>query len=195
MAVEILEAMDESVVARKSVEIIMQYLRDFRASNSGVQPATPSQGDGDGNGNVDPTLVGGPEPGSGLQTAFDIPVCFFFLRIMELCICFANCCRNGRMGLDSRIIRSMGLHGFLMIWGVFLCWIIDFTCIIYLDLIPSPVYSISIVNAMYMNLAFIYKREAVDPNKSEFLATASSASLTASYPYSHGWTSGHVLVT
>lgn len=31
MGVEILEAMDESVVARKSVEIIRQYLRDFRA--------------------------------------------------------------------------------------------------------------------------------------------------------------------
>ncbi|KAJ6115653.1 hypothetical protein N7523_006070 [Penicillium sp. IBT 18751x] len=36
MGVEILEAMDESVVARKSVEIIRQYLRDFRAS--GAQP-------------------------------------------------------------------------------------------------------------------------------------------------------------
>lgn len=130
MAVEILEAMDESVVARKSVEIIMQYLRDFRASNSGVQPATPSQGDGNGNGSVDPTLVGGAEPGSGLQTAFDIPVCFFFFlpREVRLWYCFANWYRNGRMGLDSRIIHLMGLHGFLMIWGVFLCWIIDFTC-------------------------------------------------------------------
>lgn len=36
MGVEILEAMEESVVARKSVEIIRQYLRDFRAS--GTQP-------------------------------------------------------------------------------------------------------------------------------------------------------------
>ncbi|KAJ5566162.1 hypothetical protein N7535_007800 [Penicillium sp. DV-2018c] len=32
IGVEILEAMDESVVARKSVEIIKQYLKDFRAS-------------------------------------------------------------------------------------------------------------------------------------------------------------------
>lgn len=38
MGVEILEAMDESVVARKSVEIVRQYLRDFRASG-GHQPA------------------------------------------------------------------------------------------------------------------------------------------------------------
>ncbi|KAJ5539666.1 hypothetical protein N7513_007998 [Penicillium frequentans] len=34
MGVEILEAMEESVVARKSVEIIRQYLREFRASGA-----------------------------------------------------------------------------------------------------------------------------------------------------------------
>ncbi|CAG8246300.1 unnamed protein product [Penicillium salamii] len=34
MGVEILEAMEESVVARKSVEIIRQYLRDFRATGA-----------------------------------------------------------------------------------------------------------------------------------------------------------------
>ncbi|KAM0119547.1 hypothetical protein ACP6JC_003884 [Aspergillus fumigatus] len=32
MAVEILEAMDESVVAKKSVEIIKHYLKDLRSS-------------------------------------------------------------------------------------------------------------------------------------------------------------------
>lgn len=36
MAVEILEAMDESVVARKSVEIITHYLRRFRGSDQNV---------------------------------------------------------------------------------------------------------------------------------------------------------------
>lgn len=82
MAVEILEAMDESVVARKSVDIIMHYLREFRASNNNngtdtndstaqmtVMP-TPSDT------NVAPALVGaetvGPGPG---QPGFDIPVC------------------------------------------------------------------------------------------------------------------------
>ncbi|BCR87969.1 uncharacterized protein ACHE_40533S [Aspergillus chevalieri] len=51
MAVEILESMDESVVARKSVEIILQYLKDFRAPNNstdGTQIAiTPSQENAD----------------------------------------------------------------------------------------------------------------------------------------------------
>jgi len=32
VSVETLEAMDESAVARKSVEIIRQYLREFKAS-------------------------------------------------------------------------------------------------------------------------------------------------------------------
>lgn len=43
MGVEILEAMDESVVARKSVEIIKQYLRDFKAS--GNQQSTAGLGE------------------------------------------------------------------------------------------------------------------------------------------------------
>ncbi|KAI9037624.1 Zn(II)2Cys6 transcription factor [Aspergillus affinis] len=42
MAVEILEAMDESVVARKSVDIIKHYLREFRASD--VQSASAISG-------------------------------------------------------------------------------------------------------------------------------------------------------
>lgn len=40
MAMEILDAMDESVVARKSVDIIKHYLREFRASD--VQSASAS---------------------------------------------------------------------------------------------------------------------------------------------------------
>jgi hypothetical protein len=43
MGVEILEAMDESVVARKSVEIITQYLRDFRTSGA-QRPAAGADG-------------------------------------------------------------------------------------------------------------------------------------------------------
>lgn len=91
MAVEILEAMDESVVARKSVEIIMHYLREFRASSSNntsntndstaqttITPA-PSET------NIVPALMGaeavGPGPG---RPGFDIPVCpssSFFLQM------------------------------------------------------------------------------------------------------------------
>ncbi|KAJ5124501.1 uncharacterized protein N7515_008326 [Penicillium bovifimosum] len=47
LGVKILEAMDESVVARKSVEIIKQYLRDFRASEGshsrGEEEAPPDE--------------------------------------------------------------------------------------------------------------------------------------------------------
>lgn len=79
IAVEILEAMDESVVARKSVDIIMHYLREFRASNNNKDSnegatqtvITPTQSDG----NPSSTFVGaetvGPGPG---QPGFDIPV-------------------------------------------------------------------------------------------------------------------------
>ena len=79
MAVEILEAMDESVVARKSVDIIMHYLREFRASNNnnddndGATPTavTPAQSDGNSK-----SIFAGAEmvsPGPG-QPGFDIPV-------------------------------------------------------------------------------------------------------------------------
>ena len=73
MAVELLEAMDESIVARKSVDIIAHYLREFRASNN-TQPAatsTPTQSE-----NTDSTFVA--EPGTG-QPGFDIPVCAYAL--------------------------------------------------------------------------------------------------------------------
>lgn len=64
MGVEILESMDESVVARKSVEIIRQYLRDFRASGA-PQPAS-----GVGNGTEE--LPASAEAGAG-QPGFEIP--------------------------------------------------------------------------------------------------------------------------
>lgn len=130
MAVEILEAMDESVVARKSVEIIVQYLKDFRSPNNstnGTQVATPPSQE-----NADAAmLVGtgtGTEQGAGhAGIGIDIPVCFCFLFVYVLrCYCAdVDVFRNGRMGLGFLIIRLMGLHGCLMIWVGFLCWIID----------------------------------------------------------------------
>ncbi|KAJ5574058.1 uncharacterized protein N7459_008485 [Penicillium hispanicum] len=67
MGVEILEAMEESVVAQKSVEIIRQYLRDFRAS--GAQPSsTGVPGTNDGSEPIAPP--GDPGPG---QSGFEIP--------------------------------------------------------------------------------------------------------------------------
>lgn len=79
MAVEILEAMDESVVARKSVDIIMHYLREFRASNNnndhddGATPTavTPAQSDGNSKSTFLGAETGSPGPG---QPGFDIPV-------------------------------------------------------------------------------------------------------------------------
>lgn len=63
MGVEILEAMDESVVARKSVEIVRQYLRDFRASGT-QQQATETR-----DGTVE---MASSELGAG-SSGFDIP--------------------------------------------------------------------------------------------------------------------------
>jgi hypothetical protein len=64
MGVEILESMDESVVARKSVEIIRQYLRDFRAS--GAQQPVSGVSDGA------EELPDSTEAGAG-QSGFEIP--------------------------------------------------------------------------------------------------------------------------
>ncbi|KAJ5925646.1 hypothetical protein N7454_008285, partial [Penicillium verhagenii] len=64
MGVEILEAMEESVVARKSVEIIRQYLREFRAS--GTHHLVPGAGGEHGG------MASSGEPGPG-QPGFEIP--------------------------------------------------------------------------------------------------------------------------
>jgi hypothetical protein len=56
--------MDESVVARKSVDIIRQYLRDFRAS--GAQQ--PPQGCDDKNGE----MAAGADSGTG-QARYEMP--------------------------------------------------------------------------------------------------------------------------
>lgn len=79
IAVEILEAMDESVVARKSVDIIMHYLREFRASNNNKESnegatqtaITPTQSDGNPSSTFGGAETVGPGPG---QPGFDIPV-------------------------------------------------------------------------------------------------------------------------
>lgn len=110
MAVELLEAMDESIVARKSVDIISHYLREFRASNN-TQPvatSTPTHSE-----NTDSTFVAEPGPG---QPGFDIPVCDYVIIIslwFELPMLMAF--RNGRMVLGSLTTRLTGLRGFLMI--------------------------------------------------------------------------------
>lgn len=65
MGVEILEAMEESVVARKSVEIIRQYLREFRTSSN---QQTSSTGVHDGNDELDALSEPGPS-----QIGVEIP--------------------------------------------------------------------------------------------------------------------------
>lgn len=84
MAVEILEAMDESVVARKSVEIIKHYLREFRPID--VQTATTPSSSNDGTKiadfTADPEAAAAAASASGTsQTGFDIPVCSTFRLI------------------------------------------------------------------------------------------------------------------
>lgn len=64
MGVEILEAMEESVVARKSVEIIRQYLREFRAS--GAQQMAPGMGDGGED-------MGAPTEAGPAMASFEVP--------------------------------------------------------------------------------------------------------------------------
>jgi hypothetical protein len=73
MAVEILEAMDESVVARKSVEIIKRYLREFS-----IAEPQPTMGNFERN----IAALGAEAPS---QSAFDIPVCAFqFAQASEI---------------------------------------------------------------------------------------------------------------
>lgn len=100
MGVEILEAMEESVVARKSVEIIRQYLRDFRAT-------------------------GAPQPGEeelpAVETApgqgFEVPVCD-----LHSFACLTDTNRNGPTASASRIIRLKELPGFSTMSVAFPCW-------------------------------------------------------------------------
>jgi hypothetical protein len=100
MGVEILEAMDESVVARKSVDIIRQYLRDFRATgapHTGGEDETPS---------VETA------PGQG----FEVPVCNspHYPNLTDI-----N--RNGPTVSVSQIILSRELLDYLTMWVDFRC--------------------------------------------------------------------------
>ena len=73
-ALEILEAMDESIVARKSVDLIKRYLREFSLSDAQSSMANTE----------------GSVPAYAAETAsqgtFDIPVCDFHFTIQ----CFRN---------------------------------------------------------------------------------------------------------
>lgn len=74
VSVETLEAMDESAVARKSVEIIRQYLREFKASRA-PQPAPGANGSEE---------MAATEPGT--SSGFEIPewaYCFYSALLME----------------------------------------------------------------------------------------------------------------
>jgi hypothetical protein len=87
MGVEILEAMDESVVARKSVEIIRQYIRDFKASGT-TQPPAGAEGD---------QIPVSAEAGHG--QGFEVPVCFTTINISPLLM---NCLSNHEIGMGLR---------------------------------------------------------------------------------------------
>lgn len=68
MAVDILEAMDESVVARKSVGIIKHYLRGFRATSTRPEPGVGN----DAGDNYETAFM--PNETNPNQTGVDIPV-------------------------------------------------------------------------------------------------------------------------
>lgn len=112
MAVEILEAMDESVVARKSVEIIKHYLRLFRASDTHGDVGIDNNSVG--NGEIAPmaTDIGPGLPGDEMPASTDAYYCPFadFNRVY----------RNGHVGLCFLIIRLKGSQGFLTSWVDFL---------------------------------------------------------------------------
>lgn len=120
MAVEILEAMDESVVARKSVEIIKHYLRLFRASDT--QGEVGIDNGNIGNGEIAPMvtdIVPG-LPGDEMPVSADAYYCPFanFNRVY----------RNGHMGLCFLIIRLKGSQGFLTSWVDFLELVLSIRC-------------------------------------------------------------------
>jgi hypothetical protein len=101
MGVEILEAMDESVVARKSVEIIRQYLRDFRATG-----AQQTRGEEE-----TPTVE--TAPGQG----FEVPVCNLYHSTN-----LTDINRNGPTALASQITLSTELLDSSTMLVGFQCW-------------------------------------------------------------------------
>lgn len=87
MGVEILEAMEESVVARKSVEIIKQYLRNSRAAGA-PQPR----------GEEEPLPI-------GMSQEFEVPVCLLVPFFSE----FADGIGMGtRLRLSRLFVRRYG---------------------------------------------------------------------------------------
>lgn len=119
MGVEILEAMEESVVARKSVEIIRQYLRDFRATGA------PQSGEAE-------VPAVDTAPGQG----FEVPVRTLYHPGKKQ----TNAFRNGPMGSDSRIILSRELRDYLTMLVVSPCWMSSFECILlFLNIVLAQV--------------------------------------------------------
>lgn len=117
MAVEILEAMDESVVARKSVDIIKHYLREFRASD--VQSASMGGASMEGN---TATFASETVPSQG---GFDIPVGFSASLFFLFENTGTDLDRNGLTDSAFLIVRSKGLLGFSMTWVGCPCWTIN----------------------------------------------------------------------
>lgn len=108
MAVEILEAMDESVVARKSVGIIKHYLRGLRASSTRSEPGIGNDTGGNYETAFLPTDTGSNQPG------VDIPVRKRLTTWSDLFSLIQR--RSGRMALCSLITRLKELRDFSMIW-------------------------------------------------------------------------------
>ena len=65
MGLEVLEAMDESITARRSAEIIRQYLRYFQSAQAAQQPTDEL-------------------PQFGVGKTFEVPVCILILFSYDL---------------------------------------------------------------------------------------------------------------
>lgn len=64
-----------------------------------------------------------------------------FMFPLRFCVCVCviadgDVIRNGRMGSGFLIIRLMELHGCLMIWVGYLCWIIDLVVLLSVHISP-----------------------------------------------------------
>lgn len=101
MAVEILEAMDESVVAQKSAAMVKNYLVDLRAS------ATQSEAGDTGNDSTNGTTSAEAET-HRTQRGVEIPVS---KRRWDIC-CMSNLFRNGLLDSCFPIILSKDLLSF-----------------------------------------------------------------------------------
>lgn len=114
MAVEILEAMDECVVARKSVEIIKHYLKRLRASDTGPEADINIENSSHNHREAISAEAGPQQPG------VDFPVSYLTFSIHTCFLTFTF--RNGHMALHFQIRLSMGLLSSLMTWEDFHYW-------------------------------------------------------------------------